>query len=453
MVLHQTQKIVAQDNHEYRVVCCGRQWGKTTLAVLEMVACAYAKDDRRVAYFATTFDQARNIAWKFLKETTQPIWAKEPNESRLELTIKTQGGGTSELSLRGFENIETARGQQFDFLVVDEVAFMKNWEYAWNAILEPTLAFRRGKALFISTPQGMNFFKQMYEWGQQTDSVWKSWRFTSYDNPFLPVERIEQAKTTSTENYFAQEYLADFRKYTGLVYKEFEREVHTIQPFTIPDTWSVYRGIDFGSTNPTACLWVAIDPDNNLFVIGEHYQTGQTIDYHAGVINSNPLSARVIGTFGDPSGAQWINEFAQRGIYITPADKETGTNFNSWVRFGIEKVAEKLKSVPGRVVSLPQSQPSGSDRRNAMSGMPGLFVFSSCTNLVREFETYRWKEKSVTQAQDLNEPDVPEKANDHAMDALRYVIVSAKRGSIKDQQIYGQYYEHINDNVKNKWRI
>ena len=58
------------------------------------------------------------------------------------------------------------------------------------------------------------------------------------------------------------------------------------------------------------------------------------------------------------------------------------------------------------------------------NGKPGLFIFSNCTNTIKEIETYRWREKSVTQAQDLNEPDVPEKANDHAMDALRYFAVS-----------------------------
>ena len=417
MKLHPTQAIVTNDNHTYRVVCCGRQWGKTTLAVLEMVGCAYAKSGREIAYFATTFDQARNIAWTILKDVTRAIWSKPPNESRLELWVKTQDKGESRITLRGFENIETARGQQFDFLVIDEVAFMRNWDYAWQQVLEPTLAFRKGSALFISTPMGMNHFKEMYDKGQTNDTYWKSWRFKSEENPFLPKERIEQARVSLTADAFATEYEADFRKFYGLVYKEFQREVHVIEPFTIPDGWQWYRSLDFGSTNPTVCLWVAVDNDDNWFITDEHYQTGQTIDFHAGVINSKS-QRNVVATYGDPSGAQLITEFAQRGIYITPANKETGTNFNSWVRFGIEKVAERLKQVPGRVVSnLPTSGVA----------MPSLYVFSTCSNTIKEFETYRWKEKSVTQAQDLNEPDVPEKANDHAMDALRYFAVSYKK--------------------------
>ena len=112
----------------------------------------------------------------------------------------------------------------------------------------------------------------------------------------------------------------------------------------------IYRSLDFGSQNPTVCLWIAVDDDNNWFVINEHYESGQTIDYHAGIINSKSQGIPIVATYGDPSGAQWISEFAQRGIYITPANKEVGTNFNSWVRFGIEKVSERLKKIPGKVV-------------------------------------------------------------------------------------------------------
>jgi hypothetical protein len=420
MELHPTQKLVANDNHDIRIVDCGRQWGKTTLAVEEMVACAYAKMGREIGYLASTFDQARNVAWTYLKERSRPVWARSPNESRLELYLRTQDKGESRISLGGYENIETYRGRQFDFLVPDEVALMRNFEYNWHAVLEPTLAFRKGKALFLSTPKGFDHFHKLWLLGQTDNPIYKSWKFTSYDNPYLPKERIEQAKATSTEDYFAQEYLADFRKYTGLVFKEFQREVHVIEPFTIPDSYQVYRSLDFGSTNPTVCLWIAVDGDDNWFLSDEHYETGQTIDYHAGVINSKSTRP-IVSTYGDPSGAQIITEFAQRGIYITPANKEVGTNFNSWVRFGIEKVAERLKPVSGH--SVPQLhdivQFASQER-----GMPQLFVFSNCTNTIREFETYRWKEKSVSQAQDLNEPDVPEKANDHAMDALRYFAVS-----------------------------
>ena len=180
----------------------------------------------------------------------------------------------------------------------------------------------------------------------------------------------------------------------------------------------VYRSMDMGFTNPTCCLWIGVTEDEDFIVFQEIYETGKTTDYYAGRITSMSEGIPIQATYGDPSAAQLIADYAQRGIYITPANKETGTAFPNWVRFGIDKLSEKLKQKPGKLRI---------DGKQFDKGAPSLYITNNCQNLIREFETYRWKEKSVTQAQDLNEPDVPEKANDHAMDALRYFAVSYKK--------------------------
>ena len=361
------------------------------------------------------------IHWQGIQHYVPQGLVEKKNEVELSITLKNG----SVIELKGAENPDALRGVKLRGLVIDEIASIRNWGWLWSEVLRPTLTDYEAPALFISTPKGYNHFFELYQAGQQTGmGTYRSWRFTSYDNPYIPKGEIDNAKNELTEDTFAQEYMADFRKYTGLVYKDFQREVHVIDPFDIPEDWEIYRGVDFGSTNPTACLWIAVDRDENWYISSEHYATEETIDYHAGIINANQLSRRVAGTYGDPSGAQWISEFGQRGIYITPANKETGQSFEGWVRFGIEKVAEKLKSVPGHTVPLLQKQLDETNRGNAM---PKLFIFNTCVNTVKEFETYRWKEKSVTQAQDLNTPEAPEKANDHALDALRYFAVSYKK--------------------------
>ncbi len=420
--LHGTQKDVANDKHRFRVICAGRRWGKSVLS--QCIVLKWATESVGTYWIVSpTYRQGKQIHWRGLQQLVPQDWIAKKNEVELSITLRNG----SVIELKGAENPDALRGVKLRGLVIDEIASIRNWDWLWAEVLRPTLTDYSAPALFISTPKGYNHFYELYSMGQQLGisegneegNLYKSWRFTSYDNPYIPKEEIDNAKKELTEDTFYQEYMADFRKYTGLVYKEFSRDTHIIDPFDIPDGWQIYRGVDFGSTNPTACLWVAVDFDDNWFVISEHYQTGETIDFHAGVINSNPFSKRITQTFGDPSGAQWINEFQQRGIYITPANKEVGTNFNSWVRFGIEKVSERLKQIPGKTTSVPISTRSTQDK-----GVPSLFIFSICTQTIREFETYRWKEKSVTQAQDLNEPDVPEKANDHAMDALRYFAVS-----------------------------
>lgn len=435
--LNKWQIEVANDAHRFKVICAGRRSGKSVLARLLLLKWSLEKIG---TYYlvSPTYRQAKSIHWTELRKEVPKEWILKSNETELSITLKNG----SIIELKGAENPDALRGIKLRGLVIDEIASIRNWEWLWQEVLRPTLTDYEAPAIFISTPKGYNHFYDLYQNGQQSEGDYKSWRFTSYDNPYIPKEEIDNAKKELTEDTFAQEYLADFRKFTGLVYKEFQREVHVINPFEIPDEWSIFRGMDFGSTNPTAVLWIAVDGDSNSYIIAEHYETGQTIDYHAGVINANVYSPRVTATYGDPSGAQWISEFAQRGIYITPANKETGTNFNSWVRFGIEKVAEKLKTIPGKVSVSVQRQ-NGS---NGLQAEPCLYVFSNCTNLIREFETYRWKEKSVTQAQDLNEPDVPEKANDHAMDALRYFACSY-------QKPFDSEYDKINEGLSKKWRL
>jgi len=403
VILNKWQSKVWDDDHRFKIVCAGRRSGKSVYSQLTTINWA-SKVKGLYWIVAPTYVQAKQIHWRGIQEYIPQNIIRKKNEA--ELSIEFTNG--SIIQLKSAENPDSLRGVKLNGLVIDEIASIRNWDWLWSEVLRPTLTDYEAPALFISTPKGFNHFYELFELGQHNaeDNVYKSFRFTSYENPYIPKEEVDQAKKEITEDTFAQEYLADFRKYTGLVFKEFDREIHAIEPFEIPGDWSIYRGVDFGSTNPTACLWVAVDKDENIFVVSEHYETGQTIDYHAGRINSNPFSSRVSATYGDPSGAQWITEFAQRGVHITPAEKDTGTSLNNWVRIGIEKIAEKLKIVPGHNVFTP-------DGKNSVSGNPSLFIFKDCVKTIMEFETYRWKEKSVTQAQDLNEPDVPEKANDH----------------------------------------
>lgn len=430
--LSRWQTEVWDDPHRFKVICAGRRSGKSTLAQLITFTWAQAE----VGYYyiiSPTYKQAKSIHWNELKKIIPTYAISKTNETELSFTL-TNG---SVIELKGAENPDALRGVKLRGLVIDEIASIRNWGWLWSEVLRPTLTDFTSPAIFISTPKGYNHFFELFNQGQSLEGDYKSWRFTSYDNPYIPKNEIDNAKKELTEDTFAQEYMADFRKFTGLVYKEFQRETHVIEPFEIPEEWAIYRGVDFGSTNPTVCLWVAEDNDSNLFVVDEHYETGKTIDYHTGRINSSRFSPRVQQTFGDPSGAQWITEFSQRGVYITPANKETGQSKDGWVRYGIEKISEAIRTYPGHVVGRVET----ADRDK---GSPKLFVFSECINTIREFETYRWKEKSVTQAQDLNEPDAPEKANDHAMDALRYVVCSKQKIDSK--------YDSVNEGLSKKWK-
>jgi hypothetical protein len=162
VILSPAQAEIVRDRRRFRVVDCGRRFGKTTLASLGIAGKAVSKNDTRICYVAPTFQQARDILWRDLKRTLLPV-TKNVNESRLEIEVSTQDGGSGFVWLRGWESIETLRGQRFDLLVLDEVASMRNFWLHWQEVLRPTLTDTRGEALFLSTPKGYNHFYDLFQ--------------------------------------------------------------------------------------------------------------------------------------------------------------------------------------------------------------------------------------------------------------------------------------------------
>lgn len=387
MELTPAQARIALDPHRFRTLCCGRRFGKTTLAIDQIKACAVS-GAKRIAYIAPTFQQARDIAWEELKKDCR---GADINETRLEIRLVNAQNTESLIILRGWESIETMRGQKFDLVVLDEVASMRNFWLSWQEVIRPTLTDTRGEALFISTPKGYNHFYDLYNL-ENVDTDYKSFHFTTFDNSHIPVDEIEKARKELTEDRFAQEYLADFRKTEGLVYKEFNRDTcvyadigEKVMSYNVLDT-SV--GVDFGFTNPTAIIQIDQSTDGKFFVPREWYKTNKTTPEIIEVARSFQGNYY----YPDPAEPDRIEELRRAGLNIREVSKD--------VEAGINSVRELLKS--GR-----------------------LFIHADCINLINEFETYSYPEKKP----ERNEPELPIKENDHALDALRYVLYMKAKGS------------------------
>ena len=406
MKLHPTQSLVAKDKTRFRVVNCGRQWGKTTEAVEEMSGCAYAKGGRRIAYFATTHGQARDIAWEMFKKKLRPVLAKEPNETLLELTIKTQDGGTSEIFLKGWESIERSRGTQYDFIVCDEVSKMRRFKEGWEGVLLGTLAFRRGTALFISTPYGFNHFHDLYQLGQSGNNEWKSWRFTSFDNPYLPKDYLETIHNTVTEDFWAQEYLADFRRFTGLIYQEFDMNRHVaLLDHEFGQHADYYFGQDFAVRGWTANLPCRITSDGKIYIPDNYKEQSLTAEQHSEGIKTMLQQYQSLDKwtgYADPAGFAknqqkgdmlWsiADDYLQAGLPIVPANNE--------VTAGINFVRQLFKQ--DKIIISPK-----------------------CTKLIDEIIQYQWKEQTATKVGKEDDPEKVRKINDHLVDAMRYMLYS-----------------------------
>lgn len=387
MVLHPKQKIIAKDRHRFRVLRCGRRFGKTLLEAQEIKG--FLAKPSRVAYVANNYQQARDIMWELLKKELGGA-ILETNEARLEIKARTISGGETYIVLRGWESIENLRGQAFDFLILDEVAQMRNFWVNWQEVLRPTLTDRKGQAMFSSTPQGFNHFYDLCNL-ELTDSDFKTFHFTSYDNPYLPKDEIDKARETLPREVFEQEYLASFQKTQGLVFKEFSRERHLYE--TLPELYpeitgkryNRYGGIDFGYRNPAAVLEAYFDGEN-LYIENEWYKRERTdiqiADYAA--------SMKFEAVYPDPENAGAIEELRRKSV-------------------NVREVAKGKNSVKSGIQTMREMFIRGSLRIN-----------KRCINLISELETYSYDDERG----DRNEEENPIKANDHAIDACRYLVMS-----------------------------
>ena len=382
MVLTPAQNTIASDLHRFRVVVCGRKFGKTTLQSEEIKGAAVLKDNQRILYVAPTLGDARKLMWDRLRNELLASIVKE-NDTRLEMKVRTVYGKTSDIYLGSWELVNNYRGDEFDFILFDEVQDYRNFWVGWQEAMRPTLTPRSGCALFTGTAKGFNHLYDLYNVAQR-DTDYKSFHFTTYDNPYIPRDEIEKAKQELPEDRFAQEYLAQFKKSEGLVFKEFEREKHLFEGEIDGYTESL-AGVDFGYTNPTAIPHIKYK-DNAYWVDKELYRTGMTDEETADYVDAQ----RFHKVYPDPAQPQAIEVMKRKGVNIRDVSKG------------------------------PDSIQSGIDRIRELFKQNRLFIHTSCVNLIAELETYSYADKSPYR----NSSENPIDEYNHAIDALRYVVMT-----------------------------
>ena len=391
MKFHPAQEQIAADKHRFRVARCGRRFGKTHLAAWEMYAAAISEDNARIVYYAPTRDDARDIIWRSLKEICAPSIVGDPNESRLEMSVRTINGGTSLIILYGWEALQDRGkgvGVKNNFAVLDEVSKYTNFKYGWEEILRPTLMDVKGGALFISTTNGFNHFYELCN-KELEDDDYKTFHFTSYDNPYIDPEEIGKMKREMTEDRAAQEIYADFRKKEGLVYKEFKRDLHITdqKPEVVFETLG---GVDFGYTHPAAVATIKKDYEGNYWIMNEWLHSGKTEDEVCDYV----MIQRFNKVFPDPENASAVESLKRRGCNVREVKKGKGS-----IVSGIQTIRELLKQ--GRIK-----------------------IHKNCTHTIQAFEMYSYVEAKG----DDTPNEIPAHEHSDMLDAIRYAIMSDAGG-------------------------
>ena len=173
-----------------------------------------------------------------------------------------------------------------------------------------------------------------------------------------------------------------------MIYTEFDRDIHVIHNY--PELERYIVGVDWGYTNPAVMLTVGFDGDGRAYVMDEYYERRKTVDDM--VVEARALEHEIERFYADPSEPEHIVKFQQAGLAAAKADNSVMPGIN------VVKAALKVKG----------------------DGRPSLYIHRSCVNTISELESYCWKKKQGEFT------DQPEKQNDHAMDALRYALNTAK---------------------------
>lgn len=421
-LVHKKQLEFHKNSHKNRWVFGGNRSGKTECGAVETVWLArgihpYQKvSQATVGWVVSLSTQVqRDVAQNKILHYLNPDWIEEiimtsGKKSSASLgvidtiIVKNIFGTFSKI---GFKSCDQGR-EKFQGTSLDYVWFDEEPPYDIYIESKMRVLDKGGQLFGTMTPlKGLTWvYNEIYLNENNDPNIWHihmEWA----DNPFLNAKEVESLASSLSEEELNSRKLGLFSHQGGLVYSEFKQEVHVIEPFSVPIEWYDQISIDPGLNNPLSCHWYAVDYDGNVYVIAEHYEAKKDINYHAEKIkqicsklqwhkNSNGTISALIDSAADQrtlASSKSVSElFYELGISVN-------ANVKKDLFSGISRVKSYLKSANGK---------------------SKLFIFKNCTNLIREIKSYYW-----------GEGDVPIKSNDHALDELRYYIMSRPEQPIK----------------------
>lgn len=261
-----------------------RRAGKTVACINDLIkkAMECQLPDPRLAYVAPLYNQAKDVAWTYLKKYSKPLWASPPNESELRVDL-IKG---ARIRLYGADNPDRMRGLYLDDVVLDEYADMN--PAIWGEVIRPLLADRHGGATFIGTPKGFNSFYDIYERAKK-DSAWFHMMVKASESGLVLQAELDAARKDMTKDQYAQEFECSFEAaITGAVYGEWMNEANArIQVDVYDDTLPVNTAWDLGYDDATA-IWFYQLARGEVRLIDYYENNQQDIPHYCEVLKAKP---------------------------------------------------------------------------------------------------------------------------------------------------------------------
>ena len=351
ITLHSKQLEVYHDQHRFKVLVCGRRFGKTTLCANAIALRALSKPEQVLWIVSPTFPQTMYM-WRRIKKILPKKYIKDIKEG--EKFIELINGST--IWAKSGDNPDGLVGEGLNFCAIDEAARCK--EEVWE-VLRPSLSDKNGDCWFLSTPKGKNWFYHL-SLKEKEDPQYKSFFFPSHDNPILPRSELESMKSEMPELVYMQEVLAKFIDIGGIVFRNLGN-VLCDDCLEGPREGGTYViGVDLGKHQDFTVLSVGDTATNKVVYLDKFPQLDWT--YQKEMIKDAARrynnACLVLDTTG--LGDTVFDDLTTSGLSIEPYHF-TNTTKNLLI-------SNLMRTMDNRLVSLPRDD-----------------------DLIREFESYEFE--------------------------------------------------------------
>lgn len=373
----------------YVVGCLSRRTGKTFIA--NHIAFLKAMEPNTQVLIVSPNYSLTGISWSEQVSILTEYGIEIKSKNKTDKEIHLENG--SMIKFGSVAQANSLVGRSYSLVLFDECALDPKGREAFNIQLRPTLDKADSKAIFISTPRGLNWFYDFYMNGfDPSQPEWFSVHSTWRDNPRAVEADIISARKNMSSAEFKQEYEADFATFEGQIYEDFSEELHVKEyPWDTTDYYETIMGVDPGYKDATGAVVIRYHPDEDVFwAVKDYCLAGKSTKAHAEKFVEMIEQYDVEAVFVDSAAAQFRADLAAE--YDISASKSK-------------------KSVNDGIAHV-----------QALVSSNRLLIDPSCEELILVMNNYRWDPNDA-----LMKPKPLHDKFSHLADALRYALYTYVR--------------------------